>query len=110
MAVDPYIAIWEFTVRPEHTSAFLAAYGPTGRWAALFRRAAGYRGTELYRDREDPSRYVTVDFWLSPEAFHAFRESFKAEYAALDQECQHLTVIERALGTFGLADPRQATI
>jgi heme-degrading monooxygenase HmoA len=110
MSADPFITIWEFTVSPENAPAFLAAYGPAGKWAALFRRAPGYRGTELYRDRDDPTRYLTVDFWLSPDAFRTFRDTFQGEYKALDQECEHLTRSERPLGTFGLADPGQTAI
>lgn len=108
MPVDPFIAIWEFTVSPANTAAFVAAYGPSGTWASLFRRAAGYRGSELYRDRNDPGRFVTLDFWLSPEAFHDFRDSFGDEYERLDRECEALTLSERALGSFGLADLTRA--
>lgn len=108
MSPDPYIAIWEFTVPAEHTAAFIAAYGPGGEWARLFRRAAGYRGTELYRDRTVAGRFVTVDFWLSPEAYRAFHETFAADYLALDRACERLTSSERALGSFALADVSQA--
>lgn len=108
MSLDPYIAIWEFTVPAEHTAAFIAAYGPGGEWAQLFRKAAGYRGSELYRDRAVPGRFVTVDFWMSPEAYQAFQEAFGADYLALDRACERLTSSERALGTFALADASQA--
>jgi heme-degrading monooxygenase HmoA len=110
MPADPYIAIWEFTVAPETAARFVAVYGPTGDWARLFRKAAGYRGTELYRDRADPTRFVTLDFWLSPDAYHAFRRDFAEEYASLDAACEGLSSTERALGTFALADVTQAAL
>lgn len=110
MSPDPYITIWEFTVPAESTAAFIAAYGPAGAWAQLFGRAPGYRGTELYRDRETPDRFVTLDFWMSPAAYESFRETFATEYAALDRACESLTSSERPLGSFALADRAQTAI
>jgi heme-degrading monooxygenase HmoA len=104
MPADPYIAIWEFEVPDESVDAFVEAYGPAGAWARLFRQASGYRGTELYRDRDDPQRFVTLDFWLSAEDYHAFQARFKEEYAALDRACEPLARAERPLGRFALAD------
>ncbi len=104
MSPDPFITIWEFTVPAEHAAAFVAAYGPAGTWAQLFRKSAGYRGTDLFRDRANPERYVTVDFWTSPQAWEAFKAEFGEEYAALDRACERLTSAERALGSFGLGD------
>lgn len=110
MAADPYIVIWEFTVPREQTQAFIAAYGPAGTWARLFRAAPGYRGSELYRDREIPDRFVTIDFWMSPADFTAFRAQHAEEYTALDQACETLTAVERRIGSFGLADRGQAAL
>jgi heme-degrading monooxygenase HmoA len=110
MAVDPYIVIWEFTVPPEHTPAFIAAYGPAGAWARFFRSAPGYRGSELYRDREFPDRFVTIDFWMSPEDWAGFRARHAAEYTALDQACEQFTAAERRIGSFGLADRGQGAL
>jgi len=104
MPADPYVAIWEFEVPDECVGAFIEAYGPTGSWARLFQQASGYRGTELYRDRDDPRRFVTLDFWLSAEDHDAFRDRFAEEYAALDRACERLTRFERQLGRFALAD------
>lgn len=110
MSADPYIAIWEFTVPADQTSAFIEAYGPAGLWAQLFRRAAGYRGSELYQDRETPHRFVTLDFWLSEQSWRDFTTAFAADYEALDRSCEHLTTSERPLGSFALADRRQASL
>jgi heme-degrading monooxygenase HmoA len=104
MPADPYIAIWEFKVPEECCAAFIEAYGPAGTWARLFRQASGYRGTELYRDRDDPQRFLTLDFWLSEVEYDAFRNRFADEYAALDRACETLARSERPLGRFALAD------
>ncbi|MDH4133097.1 MAG: antibiotic biosynthesis monooxygenase [Gemmatimonadota bacterium] len=110
MPLDPYITIWEFTVPADRAEAFIEAYGPVGTWARLFRQASGYRGTELYRDRENPDRFVTIDFWLSIDDYRAFRSRFADQYAALDQTCASLTDAERPLGTFELADRTREAI
>ena len=110
MPADPFIAIWEFTVPADRTPAFIEAYGPAGHWAQLFRRAAGYRGTELYQDREAPQRFVTIDFWLSEESWREFRTAFAADYEALDRQCEALATSERALDSFALADRRQRSL
>ena len=93
-----YTYIWEFQVRADRVADFLKHYDSAGSWVALFRRADGYIGTHLLRDHNDPLRFVTVDDWESPEHYRAFREQFAAEYAALDQVCEALTVQETARG------------
>jgi heme-degrading monooxygenase HmoA len=110
MPPDPYIDMWEFVVPPEQTAAFIAAYGPAGAWATLFRKAAGYRGTELYRDRNVAGRFVTIDFWIGPEAYADFRASFASEYEALDRTCESLGATEQSIGTFALADRSQPSL
>ncbi len=95
-----YVYVWEFQVTPGRKAEFLAAYGPQGRWAQLFARAAGYQGPQLLQDQEDENRFLTVDCWASAAAHAAFRERFEAEYQALDRECEALTAAERSLGCY----------
>ncbi len=91
--------IWRFRVRPDRTVEFREAYGPDGAWARLFRRARGYRGTELLRST-DENTYVTVDRWDSAAEWDTFLETWREEYAALDRACEGLTESEEDLGTF----------
>ena len=51
--------------------------------------AAGCRGSRVY---------VTMDSWESRAAYEEFRETFAAEYAKLDRECEGMTVWEMHLG------------
>lgn len=95
-----YVYIWEYLVRPETVDSFREAYGPDGEWVALFRRAAGYVRTELYRDLDDPHRYITVDSWESRQAYERFRQSFAGEFEDLDARCEALTLQEVRLGHF----------
>lgn len=95
-----YVTVWEFRVRGDRREEFERHYAPQGSWAGLFRRAAGYAGTELLRDRSDALRYLTIDRWASAEAYRAFRAEFAAPYAALDERCAGLTTHEAALGEY----------
>jgi heme-degrading monooxygenase HmoA len=101
-----YVYVWEFVVAPGREQEFLAAYGPSGAWARLFRQATGYLETLLLRDQAVPGRFLTVDCWSSQDAHNAFLERFRAEYEALDQVCQALTQHEGSLGSYWeLVDP-----
>ena len=95
-----YVYAWEFRVAPEREADFVAAYGPDGAWAALFRRADGYLETLLLQDREIPGRFVTIDRWASQAAHDAFVAAFRKEYDALDRACEALTDDEANLGSY----------
>ena len=95
-----YVIIWEYEVKPAHESEFARVYSEDGEWARLFRKSAGYIGTELLRDEAKKSRYVTIDRWKSKEAFDDFRSNWIKEYDDLDQKCGEWTEKETALGSF----------
>jgi heme-degrading monooxygenase HmoA len=95
-----YLIVWQFWVRPGREAEFEQIYGPTGDWAQLFARGEGFVGTELLRDVAETGRYVTIDRWTSHAAFEAFRQQLAADYRALDERCEALTLREEALGTF----------
>jgi heme-degrading monooxygenase HmoA len=92
-----FVTLWEFEVKPGSEELFERAYGPEGAWVRLFRRDARYRGTRLLRDVGVERVYVTMDSWESREAYEEFRETFAAEYAAIDRECERLTLSENRL-------------
>lgn len=92
---------WAFQVPPDQETAFRATYGPSGEWACLFRRSEGYLGTTLLQDTDRPGRYLTLDRWTSAEAHDAFLARHRADYDALNRQCERLTEDEWNLGTFG---------
>ena len=100
-----FTTIWEFHVLPEARAAFERRYGPDGDWARLFHQGEGYLGTELLHDRDDSTRYLTIDRWKDPDAYRVFRARFAEPYAALDRDCAGLTTQEVALGEYDEAQP-----
>ncbi len=99
-----YAYIWQYIVRPEFTEEFENVYGPDGPWVELFSPAGGYVRTELYRDRLDPLRYLTIDYWESVEAWETFRGQRSAEFEKLDKLCSRFTLEEKRLGQLFLPD------
>jgi ribosomal-protein-alanine N-acetyltransferase len=95
-----FVIVWEFRVRPNKSRAFEKAYAPDGVWAKFFRHGAGYIRTELIQDREEPRRYLTIDVWQSRQAYERFKKQTRAEYLAIDKECESLTRSETLIGEF----------
>lgn len=95
-----YIRIWRFRPHPGKLSEFLAAYGPEGDWAQLFRTAKGFLGTELVRSATEPDVYLTIDRWDDNRSWEAFRATQQQAYNVLDEKCNSLTLEEREIGTF----------
>ena len=95
-----YLIIWEFRVRAGMEGRFEEAYGTQGDWAQFFTRGAGYVRTELNHDLKDGRRYLSLDFWVSREAYENFRRQHASEYAALDQQFEELTEKELEIGKF----------
>lgn len=97
-----YMYAWEYEVDPRYVAEFLAAYGPTGTWVALFREQTGYIRTELHRDRKNPNRYLTLDYWTSAAAWEIFRVERAEDFERIDEECEQYTLDEREIGRFSL--------
>lgn len=88
---------------------FCELYGPRGAWVALFRRAPGYLDTELIVDRNQRSRFVTIDRWESKEAFDSFRTKFGTDFDHIDRLGEELIERETMLGEFGLTGGTEET-
>ncbi|HKX92858.1 MAG TPA: antibiotic biosynthesis monooxygenase [Sphingomicrobium sp.] len=96
-----YLRIWKFRPAPGREDAFAAAYGPDGAWPALFGKADGYLGTELYRPDRPGGWWLTIDRWASAEGFERFGAQFGAEYRALDARLEGVAGDEQFVGAFG---------
>lgn len=100
-----FVVIWEFAVPAANSLAFEQAYGPRGAWVTLFRRDDAYLETTLLRQKSGSADaaellYVTVDWWRSEARYEAFRKAHAEAYAAIDAECEGLTLHEQRLGAF----------
>ncbi|MEX2151520.1 MAG: antibiotic biosynthesis monooxygenase [Steroidobacteraceae bacterium] len=95
-----YVTVWEFRVHADRRTEFEEHYGPAGAWAALFRCAEGYLGTELLHDRNDALHYLTIDRWATADAYRSFHARFAEQYASLDRACGGLTAHEAVLGEY----------
>ena len=95
-----YMYAWEYDVDPRYVAEFLAAYGPNGAWVALFQGQVGYVRTELHRDKTNPNRYLTLDYWTSAAAWEDFRVERAEDFERLDEECEKYTLDEREIGRF----------
>jgi hypothetical protein len=94
--------VWEYLVRSDKIDEFESMYGPTGDWALLFSRAAGYFRTDLLRDVSNPLRFVTIDFWTSKAERDRFRKEVASAFELLDRKGEALTEAERFVGDFDL--------
>jgi heme-degrading monooxygenase HmoA len=89
-----------FAYETEEAGPFEDVYGVNGPWAAFFRDAEGYVGTELLRDVDQQGRYLVVDRWDSAEAYNRFVEANRDEYTRRVDETAFLYRQELRLGTF----------
>lgn len=80
-----HLIVWEFRVSEAHRRAFELAYGRRGDWVKPFAKGEGYAGTDLLRDRADPSRCVTIDRWYPEEAYNRFMRRFREACRVLDR-------------------------
>jgi hypothetical protein len=97
-----YCYVWSFVVRSEYVKEFQTAYGPEGDWARFFRSDPEYIRTHLLGDRDNPARFITVDFWSSYEAWASFRVRFASRFEALDKICEQFTIEEVQIGSFNV--------
>jgi heme-degrading monooxygenase HmoA len=87
-----YVIVWRFLVKEDRRAEFERHYGPEGTWAAFFRRDPAFVRTELLRG--EGNEYLTRDYWMSEEAFLAFRAANFAEYEEIDRGFEELTESE----------------
>jgi len=90
--------VFRYDVRDSGT--FAGVYGPDGDWAKFFRQGAGFIGTELLRDVEEPDRYVVIDRWESIDAYNDFISVNQKEYLERSDESRMYYLQELRFGTF----------
>ena len=92
-----FVRVWEYEVPGDRVAAFTVAYAADGAWGELFSRAAGFLGTELYRDAVRGDRFLTIDRWQNEDDWQSFLQAFGAAYESLDAQLEGLAVAEQSL-------------
>ena len=92
------VVVWRYRVAAGKAAAFEAAYGPEGPWEELFAESPDYEGTELLRG--EGGVWMTLDRWMTPDAYDSFITLHRAEYSRIDEECAGLTEEEALVGRF----------
>lgn len=91
---------FRYRVHPSQARAFEHAYGPTGPWAKLFAVHPAYRRTRLFRHKDEPNVYVSVDVWESKADWDDFRQQNAVAYRRLDKQFALLKLEEHLLGYY----------
>jgi heme-degrading monooxygenase HmoA len=84
-----YVRVREYEVDTGQADALLAAYGAGGAWAQL-ERAAGYAGTQLFRDFDRANRFLTVACWADAASWESFLDRWRDDYCELDHQLRRL--------------------
>ena len=92
------VVVWRFRTAAGKDAAFETAYGSNGPWALLFSESPDYEGTELLRGAD--SVWLTIDRWVTADAYDSFMTLHRAEYTRIDEECAELTEEEALVGRF----------
>lgn len=95
-----HVRIWKFRPPEGRENEFAEAYSRDGRWANLFGRASGYRGTELLPPSEPGGWWLTLDRWRGKGDFERFGHDCRDEYRALDAELEGVAGEEKFVGAF----------
>ena len=98
--------VWEYQVKTECEAEFVAAYGPDGEWARLFRRSPEFVGVELLGSVGNATRFFTLDHWSSAAAMDEFLAANATAYDVLDRRFQrahgmgaaHWRLCQRSIG------------
>jgi len=93
-----FLVLWEFEVKPGCEERFEKVYGPGGEWARLFRSDSQYRETRLVRDSFWDAMYLTLDFRKSRQGYEEFLRARRAEYEAIEERGEELTLKEKRIG------------
>jgi heme-degrading monooxygenase HmoA len=95
-----HVRVWKFRPPEGREAEFADAYSGTGRWAELFGRAPGYRGTQLLSPNEPGGWWLTLDRWEGMADFEKFGHDFREQYRALDAELEGVAGEEEFVGAF----------
>lgn len=97
-----YSIIWSYKVVSGKENEFEKMYGEEGEWVKLFRKYPDYIKTELHKNLDENSHYITIDNWTSKESYNKFRDQAGSEFEVIDKLGEKLTFSETPLGKFAV--------
>ena len=95
-----FAVVWEFQVRRGMEEQFEREYGKAGAWTRLFQKEQDFVDTDLVKDANRERTYLTIDFWVSREAYEEFRSRSVEAYKQTDAQCEDMTESEREIGRY----------
>ena len=98
--MSTFVTIWKYKVEPEKKTEFEELYGDEGDWVKLFKKFPGYIKTDLIKDLNNNGTYLTLDYWVSREAYYNFKKISSGDFSLIDKKGENLTIDEEHLGEF----------
>jgi hypothetical protein len=97
-----FVYIWKYIVKEENIDEFIGVYGRKGEWVRLFHESNDYIQTKLFSDINNPSTFITIDYWNNKEARDLFIKTHQTEYDEIDKRCETLTLKEELIDEYFL--------
>ena len=98
------LVLWEYEVKPDAIEEFESLDRSDGAWGDLFRAAPGFVSITLWKDRQNPRRYIVADRWTSEVLYEEFMRDHAAGIAALNERSSRTRTSEVPRGRFDLKE------
>lgn len=93
-----YIVLTEFVAKEGKVAEFEDYFGSAGKRAEVLQNGEGFMSTELLRDKGAKLRYVTMDRWVSKDAYDDFGIEFESENSDLVRAGEELSSKQALIG------------
>lgn len=96
-----YKVVWRYKVKPELVDQFQEMYDTSGDWVRLFQKSPEFIKTELFQISESNAIFMTVDYWISKDAYETFYAKHKPEIDLIDKRGEGFTIGEEKIAEAG---------
>lgn len=95
-----FIVLNEFHVKEEHIPAFETEFGSAGTRSETLQKGEGFMSTELMKDGANKRRFITIDRWISKDAYEDFQIEFENESAEVAKLGENMLEKQQLIGAF----------
>lgn len=95
-----YTVIWKYKINPEHKETFEFEYGRNGTWAKLFAKSEYYKGSLLYKSKDEIDMYILLDTWINKQTYEDFKKMNQEKYNEISSGFEYLYLTEEKTGSF----------